>query len=817
MSCKNCGGESKPGEKFCTLCGAELQESSESVTPAQENQDHSTSTSIPPNTKISSDGLSGQPPGGKKSGGFKKLIAILLGVILLAAAILGGIFYSSQVKNYFNKVKSMVVGSELGKASVKLPAQTDMITTADWGLVPVNQVMVVLKDGLKQKDADQVATALGGKVVGFFEYINLYQIEIASKTEADLKNAIALAKQQASVELAFPNQEVKKDVKLIGVQVSNLDDPVYQGDKGKGYEIVGVQRAWNIIKAAKVKLSDVNVGVVDDGLYKPHGEFDEGADITGDALTDPTKESDPNGDPYGSHGSAVTNIIAANPDNGGIAGIASGPLGKKLHVNMVNKYQPPYGNTWAPAPDPNDPTKVTYSNGHTQVLGSLVAVKKAIDSGSKTVNCSWGNTNAHPETAAAYKRFFEKMAKEHPDVIFVCSAGNDGIVVDGTKRLPSGLNLPNMITVGNVMNDGTNNASSNMASPNYEVTIAAPGQESVHGLNEKGEITNSNGGTSMAAPHVTATIALMRSINPNLTAEQIKNILKSTAGKGVTVGDHSNLAPPELGGGILAVDQAVLAAINELRKSQGLQELSFEDALASTRIDLIAESDPKSIKDWKVTAALPGVIEGGTDAKIELQGGGAIGGSSSKHVDKSGASVDWGVTLEKDTGTVLVTRTDTDSKWKVDLGPDLSGLWTGTAVIERVLESIPYEQLPNSDEQKPMTLEECEGIDIMAILKEMKGKSFGINMTVSERQDPKEPYQASVTFIGVDGKPGDTKPIILGYDSPDVYFEMSEDQFKIRFDGQLKGNEISGQYTLKVSGEQGEIEFFGGSWTVTKQ
>ena len=55
----------------------------------------------------------------------------------------------------------------------------------------------------------------------------------------------------------------------------------------------------------------------------------------------------------------------------------------------------------------------------------------------------------------SYKNFFEKMARDRPDVLFVCSAGNDGEVVDGTERYPSGLNLPNMITVGNVMNDGT--------------------------------------------------------------------------------------------------------------------------------------------------------------------------------------------------------------------------------------------------------------------------------------------------------------------------------------------------------------------------
>ena len=736
--------------------------------------------------------------------GRKKILGIIIGILILLVAAGGGL-YASKLKSVFNV-------SELGKAEVKLPAHTDVIMTSEYGMVPVNQVMIVVKDGKTKKDAEKVASTLGGKVVGYFDYINLYQIEIGTKTEADLKQAITLAKQQDGVELSFPNQEITQDVKLIGVQVSSLDDPVYGGDKGKGYEIIGVQRAWNLIKAAKIDLQDVKVGVVDDGLFKATGEFDGESEVSGDTRANRSTILDPKGDSFGSHGTGVTNIIAANPQNGGIAGIASGPLGSKLKVEEVNHFAPPYGDSWV-APDPNDPTKVTYSNGHTQMLGSLVALKKSIDSGCKTINCSWGATDTYPETAAAYKKFFEKMAKDHPDVIFVCSAGNNGKVVDGSRRYPSGLNLPNMITVGNVMNDGTRAASSNMSSPNFEVTLAAPGQQAVWGLSEKGELTNNNGGTSMATPQVTSTIALMRSINPNLTAEQIKDILKKTASQGVTVGDHSNLAPPQLGAGILSVDQAVLAAINELRKSKGLAELSYEDALASINIDLFAESDPKSLKDWKITATLPAVIaQGGTDAKIELQGGGAIGGNTSKHVDKSGAAAEWSVTLQNDTGTVLVTRTDTDSKWKVDLGPDLSGTWNGNGVFERVLESIP-------DNQKQLTdSKECEGIDIIGALKQMKGKSFGMKLIVAERKDPKQPYQANLTIIdNTTGKPGKSYDFILGYDSPDVYFEMNEQQFKLRFDGQAKGNQISGQYSMKVVAPEGELEFVGGPWSVTKE
>ncbi len=66
--------------------------------------------------------------------------------------------------------------------------------------------------------------------------------------------------------------------------------------------------------------------------------------------------------------------------------------------------------------------------------------------------------------AQAYRRFFTKMAEDHPDVVFVAAAGNDNFEPDGTRSFPSGFALPNVITVGNVNNDGTTNESSNRSS-----------------------------------------------------------------------------------------------------------------------------------------------------------------------------------------------------------------------------------------------------------------------------------------------------------------------------------------------------------------
>ena len=62
-------------------------------------------------------------------------------------------------------------------------------------------------------------------------------------------------------------------------------------------------------------------------------------------------------------------------------------------------------------------------------------------------------------------------------------------------------------------------------------------------------------GTSMAAPQVAATAALMRRMNPDLKAGDIIRLLKRTARRPAGRGWS-----PELGWGILDADAAVLAA-----------------------------------------------------------------------------------------------------------------------------------------------------------------------------------------------------------------------------------------------------------------
>jgi hypothetical protein len=193
-----------------------------------------------------------------------------------------------------------------------------------------------------------------------------------------------------------------------------------------------------------------------------------------------------------------------------------------------------------------------------------LGLKDEIEDGCTILSCSWGNSKADPEATVAYENWFKKLSVEHPDLLFVCSAGNDRGEMDVTKRIPNGLpnspdSLPNVLTVGNILNNGDMCPLSNRNSNNKFVSLAAPGEQAVWGMDNSGRIYNSSGGTSMATPQVAAAAALIRSINPSLTAGEIKDILTKTGRNNI----GGKKAPADLGGVVLAIDKAIDRVISE--------------------------------------------------------------------------------------------------------------------------------------------------------------------------------------------------------------------------------------------------------------
>ncbi len=600
------------------------------------------------------------------------------------------------------------------KATYKETSPESVVQTEKWGAVPANQVIVVFYDEVDKATARQRIEQSGAVIVGELDFINLYQVETTDQTEAQLTATLEAFAALEGVELVFPNVEVYgKNVE--GIACTPLKDPVFEDPNNAAhYNTIGMENAWRIIKGSGVKLNKVSVGVLDDSIYTGSDEFAGKAKVTGDKTEAPEK-NDSGQIIYGglSHGTMVTHVIGADSENSGMVGVA-GVLEDNLNIDVKNLFDGKKGLTLS-TPDADDITQaVTTEDGvqYTYTVKALVYLQEQVKNGAKVINCSYGPKEPdddHEFISKAYEKFFKKIQETNPDVVFVAAAGNEGKAdkskgaLNGKNYFPAGLKLPNIITVGAIENDGKRASFSNFATDDAEVTLSAPGVEMLLGVDVDGKPIKASG-TSFAAPQVTAAIALIQSINPELSASAIKNILVESAMGSVTVNDKTTPIPEGMGAGVLRVDVAVLKTINDMRAAKGEAPYTFNDLFNNTFVSLRAAGGPLN---YVVTASIPSAQGGGTDVFLDVSGGQHfIKGSSTQRVS-AGGEVTWDITLDKEEVFVRVTRLDNGGcaymMLKPEAGPiqlqEMAGTFTGTAVLQDVMDDV------EADESLPVTIQ----------------------------------------------------------------------------------------------------------------
>jgi subtilisin family serine protease len=243
------------------------------------------------------------------------------------------------------------------------------------------------------------------------------------------------------------------------------------------------------------------------------------ADVVKDNYDDPKDRFYGNNDVMGtdaSHGTHVAGIIgAARKNNLGINGVAD-------HVAIMPIRAVPDGDE------------------HDKDVAN--AIRYAVDNGAWVINMSFGKSFS-PE-----KTWVDEAVKyaASKGVLLVHAAGNDAKNIDVEDNFPSrNFNsdtlqpLPNWITVGA---SGATPKELAAAFSNFgkrEVDVFAPGvriYSTIPGGNTYGE----KDGTSMASPVVAGLAALILSYYPELTAEQVISIIKTSSLK---VSDKSTLKP----------------------------------------------------------------------------------------------------------------------------------------------------------------------------------------------------------------------------------------------------------------------------------
>ena len=289
------------------------------------------------------------------------------------------------------------------------------------------------------------------------------------------------------------------------------DDPYFANQSDLA--AIGVPSAWT----RTIGTPGVVVAVLDTGIDAGHPEFAERLVPGFDAQTgvaDTAGDFGPTNDDEG-HGTHVSGTVAAAANNGqGIAGIAP-------NVSIM-------------------PVKILDSSGTGDFRDMVAGMNWAIGHGARIITMSLGGT-LDPAGVAFLQPTFD--AAYAAGAVVVAASGNDG-----TARDQYPCNFVHVICVGSATRDGS--AVSTFSTRTAAVALIAPGENVVSTL--PGGRYGSATGTSMATPHVTGAVALLRSIDPAISVDQVVADLTQTA-RPLAPGGRN----PDSGYGLLQVGAAI--------------------------------------------------------------------------------------------------------------------------------------------------------------------------------------------------------------------------------------------------------------------
>lgn len=280
---------------------------------------------------------------------------------------------------------------------------------------------------------------------------------------------------------------MRPEVKVIPYKVEQVVQMA--NEVPTGIQQIQAPALWN-----KSKGKGIKVAILDTGCDTTHPDLQEriigGYNFTDDDNSNPDIYSDYNG-----HGTHVAGTIGAVENSIGVAGAA--PEVSLLIVKVLN------------------------GQGSGQYDWIANGIHYAIEQKVDIISMSLGGPDDVQALHDAVKRAVDNQ------ILVVCAAGNEGDGRDTTEELGYPAAYNEVISVGSV--DFTRN-SSEFSNSNREVDLAAPG-ENILSTYMGGQYARLSG-TSMAAPHVTGGLALIKAIavqefdrqltEPELYAQLIK-------------------------------------------------------------------------------------------------------------------------------------------------------------------------------------------------------------------------------------------------------------------------------------------------------
>lgn len=268
---------------------------------------------------------------------------------------------------------------------------------------------------------------------------------------------------------------------------------------------IDAPEAWDITTGSR----EVLVGVIDTGVDRSHPDllanmWTNPGEIPGNSIDDDGNgfvddvhgwdffSNDNNPTDEEGHGTHCAGTI------GGVGNNVTGVTGVCWQVSIVGlRFLGPSGGSTSDA---------------------IEAVNYSRDLGVDLTSNSWGGGGFSSllQTAIASAGAAEQL--------FIAAAGNDGSNTDLSPQYPAGYALNTIVSVASSTHSDTRSSFSNYGATT--VDLAAPGSSIYSTVPGSSYATYS--GTSMATPHVSGAVALLKSIDPAMAAEEIKTRLLET-------------------------------------------------------------------------------------------------------------------------------------------------------------------------------------------------------------------------------------------------------------------------------------------------
>jgi thermitase len=368
------------------------------------------------------------------------------------------------------------------------------------------QVLVKFKPAVPERMRELTISSYQTKRLKRIPALDIYQLQIPEYMSVE--EMVYLLRQNPDIELAGPN--------LIRHISRTPNDPYFveQYALYNSGQVVGPPGSPQGTLRADIKAiegwdetigsEEVVIAVLDSGVDFNHPDLDDKLLSTGyDFVNDDADPTDDNG-----HGTLVAGIAAAETNNGvGIAGVA-------WNCKIL-------------------PIKVADDIGDVQIDDLASGIAMAVENGADIINLSLGSPGSDPFEQAAVV-----FAYEH-DLVVVAAAGNDG----GATAYPAAYEECLAVAATNGNDERVTFLNTAADPPPFvpwesnfgpEIDVAAPGHLvfSLYptDLTPPGYSPYTyNSGTSFSAPHVAGLAALIRSIKPELSAEDIMDVIRYTA------------------------------------------------------------------------------------------------------------------------------------------------------------------------------------------------------------------------------------------------------------------------------------------------